>query len=94
MTTTYNPGHALPAIDWLTPGVLQWDKDPYTGRITAVFQCHDCHLVEKPAPHILTDLLFHPVAGDGQRRCRPCRIAYRAANFPDCKCRACGEDAQ
>lgn len=88
---TYNPGRRLPNIPSTVDGVVKWGRDN-KGSIAAAFQCYDCHLVEEPYVAVTTTLVFHALAGDGKRRCKPCRIKRREIEYPDCICHLCKED--
>jgi len=93
VTTTYNPGRQLPTVPGMVPGVVKFEKLPETVSYKAEFQCADCHIVEAPQVPVATTVVFHTMAGDGKRRCTPCRIKQRETEYPDCKCHLCEADA-
>lgn len=92
MAKTYNPGRRLPNVPDMAAGVVK--HEIRNSVVKVALQCHDCHIVEEPVVQLAGTIVCHRSAGDGKRRCKPCRVKYRAKYFPDCGCHLCEEDAQ
>lgn len=94
MAKTYNPGRRLPNVPNMVPGVVS-HKIASNGSVVKIgLQCYDCHLVEEPVVQLAATILHHRVVDDGYRRCKPCRIKRREAEYPDCICHMCREDTK
>ena len=84
-----------PTLEGKVNGLIaEWDDEHPAGgsRLRFAFQCQDCGLVEHPWPITTMEIRFTPRHKDGQRRCRECRLARRARDYPDCTCDGCTVD--